>query len=68
MTQTEWTPTDPATVKVGDHVSFKSDVEQSAEVIEVRADSFIVKAPLDGFSGNYIGRDDIAEIYKDEIW
>lgn len=63
--------------KVGQHVGFKSDVEQYAEVIEVRRVrgwdgrinvSYIVKAPADGFSGHYIGRSDTAEIYHDDCF
>lgn len=64
------------TVKVGDFVSFKSDVEQSAEVIEIKTYSgyrgkplvFVVKAPADGFSGNYIGWAKTQEIFADDCY
>lgn len=60
--------TDPTTVKVGDWIGFKCDVEQHAEVIEIRRDSFVVKAPIDGFAGHYIGRSRTHEIYFNEIF
>lgn len=65
------------TVKIGDSIFFKSDVEQSAEVIEIQVNRnnpwsegyiFIVKAPADGFSGHYIGRQDTAEVYSEDIF
>ena len=65
------------TVKIGTHVGFKCDVEQTAEVVEIKWQSngycgqrltFVVKAPPDGFSGNYIGRDDYADIDAYETW
>ncbi len=62
-------------IKVGDHISFKCDVEQSAEVVEIDTSGkmgfgtwYKVKAPLDGFSGHYIGRDDFAWIDEDHIF
>jgi hypothetical protein len=61
------------TVRVGDHIAFKSDVEQSAKVIAIKEGHstgyiFTVKAPADGFSGHYIGRQDTAEVYSDDVW
>ncbi len=65
------------TAKVGDIVSFKSDVEQSARVIEVRKGRdlmgrpqivYVVQAPADGFSGHYIGRSDTAIIDASDCW
>ena len=65
------------TVNIGDHVGFKSDVEQTAEVVEIKWQSngycgqrltLVVKAPPDGFSGNYIGRADYADIDATDIW
>lgn len=63
-------------IKVGDYVSFKSDIEQSAEVVEIKTERrmygpatvYVVKAPADGFSGHYIGRADFAEIDADDCW
>ncbi|MEE8609017.1 MAG: hypothetical protein V3S55_15540 [Nitrospiraceae bacterium] len=52
-------------------MGFKCDIEQSAEVIEVKKSrdwqgraqvTYVVKAGPDGFSGQYIGRDDTYEI------
>ncbi len=61
------------TIKVGDHVGFKSDVEQSAEVVSIESygignAKIIVKAPPDGFSGHYIGRCDRTELFGSDIW
>ena len=69
----------PDIAKVGDWVSFKCDVEQSAQVIEVKKVPdprrfgrprivYVVAAPLDGFSGHYIGRYDTHEVDADDCW
>ena len=61
-----------ATLKVGDHIGFKSDVEQCAEITKINRSrdglSFTVKAPPDGFSGSYIGRCDFYEVYEGDLW
>ena len=62
------------TVRIGDRIAFKCDVEQSAEVIAIKKHwndlgyVFTVKAPPDGFSGHYIGRQDTAEVFSDDVW
>ena len=62
------------TTKIGDYISFKSDIEQSARVVEITSDRwtdnpvFIVEAPADGFSGHYIGREDFAEVNGADTW
>lgn len=53
------TVVDGQTVQVGDWVSFKSDIEQSGRIVQIRTSSFgkpelILENP-DGFEGDYIG-------------
>ena len=62
-------------IEIGTHIGFKSDVEQSAEVIEIKrraswegGNIYVVKAPVDGFQGEYLKRSRTAEIYEDEIF
>jgi len=64
-------------IKIGDYISFKCDIEQSAKVVRVVRDkdylgrpevSYIVEAPLDGFSGHYIGRDDFHTVSHRDVW
>ena len=67
-----------STLKVGDCISFKCDIEQSAEIVKINRSrhswngttvtSYTVKAPPDGFSGHYIGRDDFYEVDEDDVW
>lgn len=50
---------DGQVVRVGDWVSFKSDIEQSGRIVQIRTNSFgkpelILENP-NGFSGDYIG-------------
>jgi uncharacterized protein Veg len=42
------------TVKVGDWVGFKSDIEQSGQIVEIRGNQLVLKNKS-GFSGGYIG-------------
>ena len=69
MTKTE--------IKVGDWIEFKCDVEQSAEVVEIKSvrlwsgemeREFLVKAPDDGFSGGYIGRSDFHTVMESDCF
>jgi hypothetical protein len=50
---------DGQTVRVGDYVCFKSDVEQCGRVVKIRQNSFgqpeLVLEREGGFSGDYIG-------------
>lgn len=75
MDQITFTDSDgeEVTVKVGDFVGFKCDIEQSAEVVKIEPHDthgakFTVKAPPDGFAGHYIGRNDFHEVYGSEVW
>jgi hypothetical protein len=55
----ESTTIEGQTVRVGDYVSFKSDIEQSARVIEIRSGDryrgaqLVFEAPAGGFQGEY---------------
>ena len=42
-------------VRVGDWVSFKSDVEQSGQITAVLSEGRLVLANPNGFQGDYIG-------------
>lgn len=50
---------DGKTVKVGDWVCFKSDIEQCGKIVKIRTDSFgkaeLVLERESGFDGDYIG-------------
>jgi hypothetical protein len=42
-------------VKVGDWVSFKSDVEQCGRITKIEGDRLYLEAGPNGFEGGYIG-------------
>jgi len=47
---------DGKTVKIGDIVHFKSDVEQRGRILSISGDNLTLKSTSDrGFSGDYIG-------------
>lgn len=51
---------DGTTVKVGDYVSFKSDIEQGGNISRIQRSQFtghieLVLEDEDGFAGDYIG-------------
>ena len=62
-------------IKVGTWIGFKSDVEQSARVVEIKEERrfsgrvtiYVVEAPLSGFEGEYLSGLKFAEIYSDEL-
>ncbi len=65
-------------IKVGDFVGFKSDIEQSAEVIEIkvriiewngkRENVYVVKAGPDGFQGGYINGCKTHELWESDLF
>lgn len=63
---------DGQTVKIGDWVCFKSDVEQCGQVVKIRQDSFgkleLVLEREDGFSGDYIGGQDRTVQRASDCW
>jgi hypothetical protein len=45
---------DGVTVKIGDYVGFKSDIEQSGKIIDIRGNMLVLES-TNGFQGDYIG-------------
>jgi hypothetical protein len=58
-------------VKVGDWVSFKSDIEQSGQIVEIKS-GYMGKALVlenkNGFHGDYIGGDTITTELASDCW
>jgi hypothetical protein len=58
-------------VTVGDWVCFKSDIEQSGQIVEIKS-SYMGKALVlqnnNGFSGGYIGGDTITTEQASDCW
>ena len=53
---------DGVTVKIGDWVGFKSDIEQSGQIVEIKQSymgASLVLENKSGFQGGYIGGDTI---------
>jgi hypothetical protein len=59
---------DGKVVRVGDWISFKSDVEQEAEIVKIQGDKITVKAPDEGFEGAYIRRQDFYTLSARDAW
>lgn len=55
-------------VKVGDYVSFKSDVEQTAQIVKIQGDILTLKAGPNGFQGDYIGGSEFTTEYSWDCW
>ena len=58
-------------VKVGDNVAFKSDIEQWAQIVEIKrtyAGVALVLENKHGFSGDYIGGDTITTVLARDCW
>jgi hypothetical protein len=58
-------------VIVGDIVSFKSDIEQSGVIVEIKrtyAGVSLVLENLNGFSGDYIGGETITTVLARDCW
>jgi hypothetical protein len=59
-------------VSVGDYVGFKSDIEQSGQIVEIKKTvCFGVALVLEnkhGFSGDYIGGDTITTQLARDCW
>ncbi len=60
------------TVKVGDVVGFKADIEQYGKVVEIRRRDFggyeLTLEASDRFIGEYIGGMKRTTVFDDEIW
>ena len=62
---------DGQTVKVGDWVGFKSDIEQSGQIVEIKKSYMGYSLVLEnktGFSGDYIGGDTITTEQASDCW
>jgi hypothetical protein len=62
---------DGKTVKVGDWVGFKSDIEQSGQIVEIKKSYMgysLVLENKSGFSGDYIGGDTITTEQASDCW
>lgn len=58
-------------VKVGNWISFKSDIEQCGKLVEIKktyAGTSLVLENLSGFSGDYIGGDIITTVSARDCW
>jgi len=58
-------------VKIGDWVCFKSDIEQSGKIVEIKSSYMgksLVLENLNGFSGDYIGGDTITTELARDCW
>lgn len=61
------------TIKVGDFVGFKSDIEQGGQVSAIRRKSYGTGYTLtltneNGFEGGYIGGETVTEEDADRVW
>jgi hypothetical protein len=62
---------DGQTVKIGDWVGFKSDIEQSGQIVEIKASYMghsLVLENKNGFHGDYIGGDTITTELASDCW
>jgi hypothetical protein len=61
-----WDTDEDVVVRVGDWVGFKSDVEQSGEIIRIEGDRLYLRSGAMGFQGGYIGgQDETVESARD---
>ena len=49
---------DGQTVKVGDYVGFKCDIEQGGTIYKIEGNRLFLQAGPNGFDGDYIGGQD----------
>ena len=62
---------DGQTVKIGDWVGFKSDIEQSGQIVEIKKSYMgysLVLENKNGFVGGYIGGDTITTESASDCW
>lgn len=62
---------DGKTVKPGDYVGFKSDIEQGGRILAITKGNWGVYLTLEnpsGFSGEYIGGDTTTEVSINDCW
>jgi hypothetical protein len=56
------------TVRVGDYVSFKCDIEQSGRITKIEGDRLFLSAGPNGFEGGYIGGQDTTVQRASDCW
>ena len=56
------------TVKVGDWVGFKCDIEQSGQIYKIEGTRLYLRAGFDGFEGGYIGGNDTTVEESSDCW
>ena len=60
---------DGQVVKVGDFVSFKSDIEQGGKIIEIKGGgAVLVLSNPNGFSGEYIRGETVHTVRASDCW
>jgi hypothetical protein len=62
---------DGQTVTIGDWVGFKSDIEQSGQIVEIKTSymgASLVLENKSGFQGGYIGGDTITTELARDCW
>lgn len=66
---------DGRTVKVGEWVGFKCDIEQTGKIVDIQHDSLsdyngpkLILENEDGFHGEYIGGDTRTYAYANDCW
>jgi len=59
---------DGQTVKVGDYVSFKCDIEQGGTIYKIEGDRLFLQAGPNGFEGGYIGGQDTTIQRASDCW
>jgi hypothetical protein len=59
---------DGETVKVGDYVCFKSDVEQCGKIYLIKGDRLYLQAGPNGFQGDYIGGAETTVEMASDCW
>jgi hypothetical protein len=55
------------TVKVGDYVGFKSDIEQTGKIVKIKGNTLILHNP-DGFEGDYLDGDEYTSEDANDCW
>jgi hypothetical protein len=58
---------DGQTVKVGDYVSFKCDIEQSGRITRIDGNRLTLENPY-GFDGGYIGGQTVTTELAEDCW
>ena len=64
-------PVEGVTVKIGDWVCFKSDIEQSGKIVDIKKSYMGVSLTLEntsGFLGDYIGGQTITTELASDCW